>query len=138
LITFARRIGLVAASAALFGCGPGPEVEERQRIAASIAALRGSKPDEVDARLALADKLAKEPAKTPEAVRARDACSKGYRLLAESRRAEAQVTAGLQGDDKGAALTAIKAIGEAQEKLDQARAAIDECNAAATALALKK
>ncbi len=136
-----RRAAIVVASAVLScasACGPSADELERQRIIAAISALRSARPDDVDGRLALADALAKESAKTPEAVRARDVCAKGYRLLAESRRAEDAVAKGIASSDKDSAITALRALDEAQKKLDEARAAVDECGAANTALILKK
>lgn len=123
---------------ALSACGPSAETEERQRIIAAIDALRAASADDVNGRLALADKLAHESAKTPEAIRARDVCAKGYRLLAESRKAELEVTKGLAGKDHDSAVGALKAFDEATKKLDEGRAAVTECSEANTALVLKK
>ena len=120
------------------GCGPSAESQERARVLAAIDALRDSPPGEPERRIALASQLANEGAKTPEAIAARDACSKAYRLLAESNRAESAAEKGLAAKDKESALATLTSLDEAQKKLDEANETMKECSLASSTLRLKK
>ena len=131
--------GLIALLATCtVACGPSAEALERGRIVAAIEALRNAPAKDHSRRIGLADQLSHEAANTPEAIRARDACAKAYRLLAESNLAEAAAEKAIGTAEPGQAARGLAALDEAQKKLDASRSEMSTCSEANTALVLKK
>ena len=115
------------------GCDPSPEAAERRRVVAAIDAMREAPSRDPVRRRKLLDGLERQPATTPEAIRARDACASAYRLL-------------FDGDDRAVALWRALADGgapdpssaeqlhAAEDAVAGARAAMPACELALDAL----
>jgi hypothetical protein len=129
---------IVGFAIGLPACGPSAESLECARILAAIDALRNSPATEPTGRLALAEKLASENAVVPEAVHARDACAKAYRLFAQSSLAETEAEKSFVSKDKESALDTLTSLDAAQKKLVEANALMTKCSEASTVLRLKK
>lgn len=120
------------------GCGPSRETSERQSVMAGVERLRQIPAADTSARIAASDDLLRVETKTPEAKRARDACAKSYRLVAEA----TALTSGALAEMKDTSVRSDpKSLSErlkrAEDLNEQAEPALKECTEAMATLASK-
>ena len=123
-------LALLALVALVAGCGPSEEALEAARIARAIDVVRDAPNDPVEGRKQLLEKLEAEPAKGALAIAARDACVKAYRPFVEGQQLEAQVRAQLAGPAEQLDAGVLLELAGAETKLNEAKAAMPECDRA--------
>ena len=137
-------LGARALSAALLlavsqaGCGdPGSEAE-RARVLYALDALRDAPAEALSARADLLTALASAPAHDGSpAAGARDACVAAYRPLLEGSALTAELRAETGKGSEHLVAAAPKLL-EAEQKIEQSRAKMPACEAAAARLRLRR
>ncbi|MGK4008736.1 hypothetical protein WMF31_39375 [Sorangium sp. So ce1036] len=134
--TARRRTGRLAALAALAalapvaaapGCGQSAADREADALLHAIDVLRDAPSEPRAAREALLAAVERQPASTPPAQRARDACARAYRLLLDATAAEARVRALLAAPAASAGPGALSDLAAADAKVKESAEVMPAC-----------
>lgn len=117
----------------LSGCGPSEEQLERARVLRAIDVLREAPSEPASAREALLADLEKMQVKGEAAARARDACARAYRLLIEGKALQVRVEEQLK-TPSGATVDTLRDLAQAESKIDESKARMQDCTSDAAAL----
>jgi hypothetical protein len=129
-----RSLSLVAFAVFVAACGPNQDDLDRLAVAKAIDDVRNAPPEDHAARAKLASALAALDVHAPDAVRARDACSKAYGALAESMRLTAVASAGLDPKSSADPTATLQALSDADAKGKESETAMSECADASAAI----
>lgn len=128
----------IAGVAGVAGCGPSEEKLEKERVLRAIDVLRDAPSEPASAREALVADLEKMPVKGEAPARARDACARAYRLLIEGKalqkRVEEQLKPPAGGAPSGATLDTLRDLAEAESKIGESKARMEDCASEVAAL----
>jgi hypothetical protein len=125
----------LALAALVLACGTSAEEREAAAVLRAADALRDAPSEAAPQRRALLAALEGAPAADPRAARARDACTRAYRLLLDGNDLQARVQAALDprgprgagaGGDPPAGLLGDLAAADA--KIRESAAAMPECD----------
>lgn len=123
-------------AAALPGCGDPAHEAERARVLHALDVLRDAPAEALSARADLLTALADAPARAGSpAAKARDTCVAAYRPLLEGSALTAELRAEA-GKGPDHLVAAAPKLLEAEQKIEQSRAKMPACEAAAAGLRL--